>query len=97
MKRDVGEMEFDEMASAKWVSVKRMSAKWVDITATNIYVKIKNIQINNVATKIIKSPDIGPITNNPNAIYKSRPLSAMIKSAILSTIRLKSSPSELGK
>jgi serine/threonine protein kinase len=32
-------------------------------------------------TKIIKSPDIGPITNNPNAIYKSRPLSAMIKSA----------------
>ncbi|GBC24863.2 kinase-like domain-containing protein [Rhizophagus irregularis DAOM 181602=DAOM 197198] len=32
-------------------------------------------------TKIIKSPDIGPITNNPNAVYKSRPLSAMIKSA----------------
>jgi serine/threonine protein kinase len=33
-------------------------------------------------TKIIKSPDIGPITtNNPGAIYKSRPLSTMIKSA----------------
>jgi serine/threonine protein kinase len=33
-------------------------------------------------TKIIKSPDIGPITtNNPCAIYKSRPLSTMIKSA----------------
>ncbi|PKY34581.1 hypothetical protein RhiirB3_454429, partial [Rhizophagus irregularis] len=32
-------------------------------------------------TNIIKSPDIGPITNNPNAVYKSRPLSAMIKSA----------------
>ncbi|EXX68819.1 hypothetical protein RirG_101650 [Rhizophagus irregularis DAOM 197198w] len=31
--------------------------------------------------EIIKSPDIGPITNNPNAIYKSRSLSAMIKSA----------------
>ncbi|CAB4420352.1 unnamed protein product [Rhizophagus irregularis] len=33
------------------------------------------------STEIIKSPDIGPIINNPNAIYKSRPLSAMIKSA----------------
>ncbi|GES92946.1 kinase-like domain-containing protein [Rhizophagus clarus] len=33
------------------------------------------------ATKIIASSDIGPITNNPNAIYKSRPLSAMIRSA----------------
>ncbi|CAB4480457.1 unnamed protein product [Rhizophagus irregularis] len=32
-------------------------------------------------TKIIKSPDIGPIVNNPNAVYKSRPLGAMIKSA----------------
>jgi hypothetical protein len=33
-------------------------------------------------TKIIKSPDIGPITTyNPGAIYKSRPLNTMIKSA----------------
>ncbi|CAB4422039.1 unnamed protein product [Rhizophagus irregularis] len=33
-------------------------------------------------TKIIKSPDIGLVTtNNPGAIYKSRPLSEMIKSA----------------
>jgi hypothetical protein len=33
-------------------------------------------------TKIIKSPDIGPITTyNPGAIYKSRHLSTMIKSA----------------
>ncbi|GBB99173.1 hypothetical protein RclHR1_03440006 [Rhizophagus clarus] len=32
-------------------------------------------------TKVINSPDIGPITNNSGAIYKSRPLSAMIKSA----------------
>ncbi|EXX57799.1 Ssk22p [Rhizophagus irregularis DAOM 197198w] len=32
-------------------------------------------------TKIINSPDIGPITtNNPGDIYKSRPLSTMIKS-----------------
>jgi serine/threonine protein kinase len=37
---------------------------------------------NNRPTLIIKSPDIGPITaNNPGAIYKSRPLSTMIKSA----------------
>ncbi|GBC19873.2 kinase-like domain-containing protein [Rhizophagus irregularis DAOM 181602=DAOM 197198] len=33
-------------------------------------------------TKIIKSPKIGPVTtNNPDAIYKSRHLSVMIKSA----------------
>ena len=33
--------------------------------------------------KIIKSPDIGPVTiNNPGAIYKSRPLSGMIHSAM---------------
>jgi len=32
-------------------------------------------------TKIINSPDIGPITNNLDAIFKSRSLSAMIKSA----------------
>ncbi|CAB4494710.1 unnamed protein product [Rhizophagus irregularis] len=32
--------------------------------------------------KVIKSSDIGPVTmNNPGAIYKSRPLSHMIKSA----------------
>ncbi|UZO11435.1 uncharacterized protein OCT59_003004 [Rhizophagus irregularis] len=35
-----------------------------------------------IETKIIESPDIGLITkNNPGAIYKSRPLSGMIKSA----------------
>ena len=45
-------------------------------------------------TKIIESPDIGPVTNNPNSIYKSRPLSAMIKSAE-STRSLKSQ--EIGK
>ena len=34
-------------------------------------------------TKIVKSSDIGPVTtNNPNAIYKSRPLSGMIHSAM---------------
>ncbi|GES93023.1 kinase-like domain-containing protein [Rhizophagus clarus] len=42
-------------------------------------------------TKIIYSPDIGPIAiNNPGAIYKSRPLSAMIKSAnFTKSLRLK--------
>ncbi|CAB4490206.1 hypothetical protein RhiirA5_373177 [Rhizophagus irregularis] len=34
-------------------------------------------------TEIIKSSDIGPVPkNNPDAIYKSRPLSAMINSAM---------------
>ncbi|RIA86621.1 hypothetical protein C1645_878573 [Glomus cerebriforme] len=34
-------------------------------------------------TKIIPSSDIGPVTtNNPGAIYKSRPLSGMIRSAM---------------
>jgi serine/threonine protein kinase len=48
-------------------------------------------------TKIIKSPDIGPITtNNPGAIYKSRPLSVMIKSAE-STRSLKINSSEISK
>jgi serine/threonine protein kinase len=35
----------------------------------------------NSPTEIIESPNIGPITNNPGAIYKSRFLSKMIKSA----------------
>jgi len=42
---------------------------------------IINLEYRN-PTKIIPSPDIGPITiNNPGAIYKSRPLSSMIRSA----------------
>ncbi|CAB5150152.1 unnamed protein product [Rhizophagus irregularis] len=52
--------------------------------------EIKNILYCKNPTKIIESPDIGPVTtNNPGAIYKSRPLSEMIKSAA-STINLKS-------
>ena len=40
----------------------------------------KNVQN---PTKIIESPDIGPVTiNNPGAFYKSRPLSGMIQSAM---------------
>ncbi|CAB5374308.1 unnamed protein product [Rhizophagus irregularis] len=48
-------------------------------------------------TKIIKSPDIGPVTtNNPDAIYKSRYLSGMIKSAASTrSLRSQSITSEL--
>jgi serine/threonine protein kinase len=48
-------------------------------TGANLMEKIKIIDYG--STEIIKSPDIGPIANNPGAIYKSRPLSIMIKSA----------------
>jgi serine/threonine protein kinase len=59
-------------------------------TATDIHERIKKIyekedenKRNNSPTEIIKSLDIGPVTmNNPGAIYKSRPLSAMINSAM---------------
>jgi serine/threonine protein kinase len=50
-------------------------------------------------TKIIKSPDIGPITtNNPGAIYKSRPLSGMIQSAMSTrSLRSQSITAKVGK
>jgi serine/threonine protein kinase len=50
-------------------------------------------------TEIIKSPDIGPVTtNNPDAVYKSRYLSGMIKSAASTrNLRSQSITSELGK
>ncbi|CAB5376490.1 unnamed protein product [Rhizophagus irregularis] len=56
-------------------------------TASNLLSKVKTMLENEInrknPTKIIESSDIGPvITNNPGAIYKSRPLSEMIKSAI---------------
>src|SRR6266542_1232871 len=49
--------------------------------------------------KIIKSSDIGPVaTNNPGAIYKSRPLSGMIHSAMsLRSLRSQSINLETGK
>uniref|UniRef100_U9T085 Serine-threonine/tyrosine-protein kinase catalytic domain-containing protein n=1 Tax=Rhizophagus irregularis (strain DAOM 181602 / DAOM 197198 / MUCL 43194) TaxID=747089 RepID=U9T085_RHIID len=57
--------------------------------ATDIYDKIDKIYKeeskncdNKNPTEIVKSSDIGPVTNNPNAIYKSRNLSGMIQSAI---------------
>ena len=50
-------------------------------------------------TEVIKSPDIGPVTmNNPGAIYKNRPLSNMIQSAMsLRSSRSQSINSEFGK
>ncbi len=50
------------------------------------------------ATKIVTSSDIGPVTtNNSGAVYKSRPLSDMIKSAMLArNSRSQSNTSELG-
>ncbi|RGB42746.1 kinase-like domain-containing protein [Rhizophagus diaphanus] len=62
--------------------------------AVEIYEKVGNIwsneSLNGNSTKIIRSPDIGPIaTNHSGAYYKSRPLSAMIKS-VESTRNLRS-------
>src|SRR5436190_24335788 len=59
-------------------------------TATDVFERLRKMFINEHEmyklgnpTKIIKSPDIGPVTiNNPSAIYKSRPLSGMINSAM---------------
>ncbi|GBC04925.1 hypothetical protein RclHR1_05950009 [Rhizophagus clarus] len=62
-------------------------------TASNLLHKVKTMlayEMNREnQTKIIESPYIGPVpTNNPGAIYKSRPLNEMINSAIL-TINLR--------
>ncbi|PKK61202.1 kinase-like protein [Rhizophagus irregularis] len=55
-------------------------------TALDIFHGVDKIwanEINLIQTKIIESSDIGPvITNNTGAIYKSRPLSRMINSAM---------------
>jgi hypothetical protein len=55
-------------------------------------------EINN-PTKIVSSPDIGPITtSNPSSIYKSRPLSTMIKSAkLIRSLNSQSIIPEFGK
>ncbi|EXX59642.1 Ypk2p [Rhizophagus irregularis DAOM 197198w] len=58
--------------------------------AADLHEKIRNMHLNetenfqkNNPTGIIESLDIGPATtNNPGAIYKSRPLSSMINSAM---------------
>ena len=54
-------------------------------SADDIWSKISKMWNNerDNPTEIIKSLDIGPVTiNNPGAIYKSRPLSGMIHSAM---------------
>ena len=51
-------------------------------TRNKIIKIIENEQKN--PTKIIESPDIGPVTYNLGTIYKSRPISAMIQSAMSS-------------
>ncbi|RGB40379.1 kinase-like domain-containing protein [Rhizophagus diaphanus] len=59
-------------------------------TANDIYTRIREIRENEEKnsdnkdpTKIIESSDIGPVTTNHlGAIYKSRPLSGMINSAM---------------
>ena len=53
-------------------------------TAGSIWLggKIYNERVN--STKIIESPNIGPVKHNPGAVYKSRSLCAMIHSAIVS-------------
>ena len=70
-------------------------------TITNIYNKVFNMGRSNYVnrTKIIKSSDIGPVKiNNPGAIYKSRPLSRMIQSAMsLRSSRSQSINLETGK
>ncbi|CAB5363889.1 unnamed protein product [Rhizophagus irregularis] len=44
---------------------------------------MRDMERKNTATKIMESSDIGPVTiNNPGAIYKSRPLSHLIQSAM---------------
>jgi len=75
-------------------------------TASDIWNKILNMRNKEYEdsrkgnkTKIIESSDIGPVTtNNPGAIYKSRPLSGMIHSAISSrSLRGQSINLETGK
>src|SRR4051794_13618449 len=68
-------------------------------SASNIYERVVNIHTNESSkiyknpTQIVNSPDIGPtVTNNQGAIYKSRLLSTMIKSAeSISNLKSKSS------
>src|SRR5216117_1547291 len=56
---------------------KRPKANVIDQKTREMYFKDSN------KPKIIKSLNIGPvITNNPGAIFKSRPLSGVIQSAI---------------
>ncbi|PKB99390.1 kinase-like protein [Rhizophagus irregularis] len=74
--------------------------------AADIYDRVlkmwDNERITAEKTKIIQSSDIGPVTkNNPGAIYRSRPLSGMIQSAMFTmstrSLRSQSITAEFGK
>ncbi len=70
--------------------------------ATDIFERINKMRDVGQKPEITKSSDIGPVTtNNPSAIYKSRPLSGMIQSAMItmSTRSLESqfTTAEVGK
>ncbi|CAB5374226.1 unnamed protein product [Rhizophagus irregularis] len=70
-------------------------------TAVEILKKTEEVLVNEqeYKTEIIESSDIGPVTrNNPDAIFKSRYLSGMIKSvASTRSLRSQSVTSELVK
>ncbi|CAB5214232.1 hypothetical protein RhiirA5_443820 [Rhizophagus irregularis] len=62
---------------------KRPATAELRIKIWDIYKKEEESFNNKNPTKIIKSSDIGPVTtNNLGVIYKSRPLSKMIHSAM---------------
>jgi serine/threonine protein kinase len=66
---------------------------------TAVEISLKFSVINCYGSEIIESSDIGPVTtNNPYAVYKSRYLSGMIKSAASTrNLRSQSNTLELGK
>ncbi|GBC41166.2 kinase-like domain-containing protein [Rhizophagus irregularis DAOM 181602=DAOM 197198] len=68
--------------------------------ATDIYNRIG--KMNGYNCEIMKSSDIGPVSaNDPGAIYRSRPLSSMIQSAMFTistrSLRSQSITAEIGK
>jgi hypothetical protein len=89
-------MDYVKLVQECWSSDPNRRPKVTGIVERLI--DIKKVEIKN-STEIPKSPDIGPIaTNNPGAIYTSRPLSSMIRSAIsIRSLRCQAITSELGK
>ena len=78
---------------------KRPSANDISKEYFSYYGKLNPHNEGKNPTEIIRSPDIGSITtNNLGAIYKSRPLSMMIKSAESTrSLRSQNISSKLGK
>ncbi|EXX75735.1 hypothetical protein RirG_039300 [Rhizophagus irregularis DAOM 197198w] len=74
-----------ELMKECWHSVpdKRPTATIIRERIDEISIKEIENRRNNNPTEVIKSSNIGPvIINNPGAIYKSRPISGMINSAM---------------